>query len=155
MYKRQVGIIISSSYFGTLFRRATWHDKELPDIVPIEPDREQTLTVVNPIVYVTIDVDDVLDRLSVSSIDGDAIYRQLVDTLPGYVFRHTDEALHIVTHRLINILVVALKGCAQHTQVSNNTGIFVLLEFLVPFHFRRLILIYKNASRDADEICKL
>ncbi len=123
-----MGIVVGGCRLAP-FCRAAGHDEELPDIVPVEPDREQTFAVVDPVGDMPVDIDDVLNGLCVGPVDGDSVCRQLVHALPRYILRHTGNAFHVVAHGLIYVLVISLERCAQHAEIPDDAGIPVLLEF--------------------------
>ena len=69
----------------------------------------------------------------------------------GYVIT---DSCH-VGDSLIDVPVVALECCPQHTEVPNDPGILIFFKCLIPLHLRGLMLIFKDMERDTDEICDL
>ena len=150
-----MGIIVSGSAFGAFLRCTAWHDKQLADVRPIQPDGEKILAVVDPVCDMVVDIYNVLNRLGIGSIDGKAICRQLIDTFSRNILRHTGNALQIIPHSLKDVPVVALECCPQHTEVPNDPGILIFFKRLIPLHLRGLMLIFKDMERNTDEICEL
>lgn len=68
-----VGVIFVGGLFHPRLLAAVGHDKQLPEIVPFQPDRQQMAAVVDAVGNLVVQINDVLDGLVVGLDNLDAV----------------------------------------------------------------------------------
>ena len=76
-----VGAVLLGGALQPRLLRAVRHEKQLADILPLQPQRQKVAAVVDAVGDVQIDVDDVLREFIVGAEQLDTVLRQAAQTL--------------------------------------------------------------------------
>ena len=93
---RPVGAVLLGGALQPRLLRAVRHEKQLADILPLQPQRQKVAAVVDAVGDVQIDVDDVLRELIVGAEQLDAVLRQAAQTLLRNIFGQCMQIFEIV-----------------------------------------------------------
>ena len=118
--------------FGARLGQAVGHDDEVPDVLPVEPQGEERLAVVDPVGDDPVDLDDVLVELDAGLFDeAHPVQLQLVDALHGDILRHGQNGAVLKAHALVDILKISLDGRADQAEIADDPGVFFFVQPVV------------------------
>ena len=124
-----VGIVAVGGGLGARLGQAVGHDDEVPDVLPVEPQGEEGLAVVDPVGDDPIDLDDVLVEFDAGLFDeAHPVQLQLVDALHGDVLRHGQNGAMLKAHALVDILKISLDGRADQAEIADDPGVFFFVQ---------------------------
>ena len=82
----------------------------------------------------------------------DAVIRKLLEAGGRDELRHGEQPTALHAHCVVDPFIIALNSGSDDTEIADDPGIFIPLQLIVQLQLRRLMLIFKNAQRNADQI---
>ena len=147
-----VGIVLCRRSLNSIFCRAARHQKQFPDVWPLQPYRKDLLAVVDSITDQLIQLDDILIWLRVGSNNRNTVKFQLIQAFLRNQLRQCMKILQVIAHALIELVIILLYSRTEHTQIADNASILVSFQLSVYLHLRRFCLLLKNFLWNADQI---
>ena len=145
-----MGIVLVARSLHPFRFGAVRHNKERPDIVPLQPDWQQALDIVDPVCNFPVDVHDILVQRIVCFDDLNSVLAELPNRFLVNVLWKGVQIFDIVIKCRADLGVVLLNAVPDQAQVSNDPCIFVLIHFgiMLPIQLPPV----KNLLGHADQI---
>ena len=136
--------------FKTSQAELAWTSSKRPDIVPLQPDWQQALDIVDPVCNFPVDVHDILVQRIVCFDDLNSVLAELPNRFLVNVLWKGVQIFDIVIKCRADLGVVLLNAVPDQAQVSNDPCIFVLIHFgiMLPIQLPPV----KNLLGHADQI---
>ena len=80
------------------------------------------------------------------------VIRKLLEAGGRNELRHGEQPTALHAHCVVDPFIIALNSGSDDTEIADDPGIFIPLQLIVQLQLRRLMLIFKNAQRNADQI---
>lgn len=126
------------------------------DVVPTEPGREPTFTVVQPVGQMLIDLDHAEVDVAVCLLGkADSVGRELAENIRVYMFRQSGDAVETAAHGIADLLEIAFQLSTEDTEVAHDAAAFLFVQEVKDFSLRGFVLIVKDALGDAGQIAEL
>lgn len=149
----QIRVVKAGRSFGPALSQAVRHEEQLLEIRPVDPDGKQALAVIDAVGDQPVDLYHMMAEFRAEFCDEvDAVIRKLLEAGGRDELRHGEQPTALHAHCVVDPFIIALNSGSDDTEIADDPGIFIPLQLIVQLQLRRLMLIFKNAQRNADQI---